>query len=384
MMAVMAGVGHLYGDAGLRHLLRDSGVFAAGTVQQILSGKDFDRGLYAMKILDEVLYGQFFRQFILWCGKTGSAIAEQVLDQLAMLFTEYNEQVKSERLSASISTLSQSVEESLVPLITMFREEGCEASATFRFWDEFMQYVSTPIKVFLSATRNGNWPAYQSAKAQFLPLLFASNRSTYAKYLPVLMLMTKRLPSEVLKEFEDRQFVAKLSKGKFNGTWIDYTLEVTANKALKGVGGIIGLTLRGSVLARWFMARPVTAKYSTRFQEGICKSQRHERKQLEHHSLSKAEIKRWNSDVRKMTDMFSSTYVDPFNVEKTPKELINFATGVIARPEVQESLLGALDKGKKWPLHLLMRGRCALMDRKCQKRASMTPCQELMSRQCLT
>ena len=41
MIAVMAGIGKLYGEAGLQ----ESGVFAAGTVKQILNGKDFDRGL---------------------------------------------------------------------------------------------------------------------------------------------------------------------------------------------------------------------------------------------------------------------------------------------------------------------------------------------------
>jgi len=31
---------------------------------------------------------------------------------------------------------------------------------------------------------------------------------------------------------------------------------------LKGSGGIIGLTLRGPALLRWFLSRPVTAQYS--------------------------------------------------------------------------------------------------------------------------
>ena len=43
MIAVMAG--KLYGEAGLQDLLQESGVFAAGTMQQILNGKDFVRGL---------------------------------------------------------------------------------------------------------------------------------------------------------------------------------------------------------------------------------------------------------------------------------------------------------------------------------------------------
>ena len=67
LMSVMAGIGHLYGNAGLQQLLHDSGVYAAGTAQRILLGKDFDRGLHAMKLIDDVLHSQFVRAFYSWC-----------------------------------------------------------------------------------------------------------------------------------------------------------------------------------------------------------------------------------------------------------------------------------------------------------------------------
>lgn len=132
----------------------------------------------------------------------------------------------------------------------------------FRFWDDFLTKVLDPLKLFISATRHGLWDVYQSAKAEFLPLLFAANRSIYTRYMPVMLLLMNRLPPEVKIQFEDKQFVAKLSRGKFNAVWLDYALEATENKNLKGTGGIIGLTLKGTALVRWFMSRPVTAQYS--------------------------------------------------------------------------------------------------------------------------
>ena len=54
--------------------------------------------------------------------------------------------------------------------------------------------------------------------------------------------------------------------------WPDYVLETTENKALKGVGGIIGLTMKGSALARWFITRPVTGKYSHNFRTNVCEN----------------------------------------------------------------------------------------------------------------
>jgi hypothetical protein len=107
-----------------------------------------------------------------------------------------------------------------------------------------------PLKVFLNTTRNGMWHKSQEIKAELLPLLFATNRTKYSRYLPVSLLLMNRLPDEVVTAFEQDEFTAKLSQGRFNAVWMDYTLEATENKALKGTGGIIGLTLGGPALAR--------------------------------------------------------------------------------------------------------------------------------------
>ena len=61
--------------------------------------------------------------------------------------------------------------------------------------------------------------------------------------------MMKRLPEDVRAAFEEEWFVVKLADGKFNTVWMDYTIETTANKSLKGSGGIMGLTLKGTALA---------------------------------------------------------------------------------------------------------------------------------------
>lgn len=108
--------------------------------------------------------------------------------------------------------------------------------------------VMCPLKIFLSTTKNGLWQANLEIKAEFLPLLFATNRINYSRYLPVSLLMMSRMPTEVTTAVEEGNFVAKLSRGRFNAIWMDYTLEATENKALKGADGIIGLTLRGPAL----------------------------------------------------------------------------------------------------------------------------------------
>ena len=38
-------------------------------------------------------------------------------------------------------------------------------------------------------------------------------------------------------------------------------------------------------------------------------------------------------------------YIDPFDLTDPPDKLVNIATGIVATPQIQQSLLGALDKG---------------------------------------
>ena len=52
VMATFCGIGSLYGDVGLKSFLYESGVYAPGTVNQMFSGKDFDRALHGLKLVE--------------------------------------------------------------------------------------------------------------------------------------------------------------------------------------------------------------------------------------------------------------------------------------------------------------------------------------------
>ena len=64
VMCVISAIGYLYGDAGLKKLLHESGVFAAGSVAKMLAGKDFDRAVYALKLVDEALSARLLHYFL--------------------------------------------------------------------------------------------------------------------------------------------------------------------------------------------------------------------------------------------------------------------------------------------------------------------------------
>jgi len=182
-------------------------------------------------------------------------------------------------------------------------------SLTFKLWDDFLFHVLIPMMIFLAATKCGNWSVYQHIKSHLVPLLFVSNRSTYAKYMSVLQLQMQRIPREMVEAFENGLFVAKLGEGRFNSVWADYALEVTQNKALKGKGGIIGLTLRGNALARYFLARPITAQYSMTFHNDLHSSSTNTASKSPHERDAKKNL--WNVSVAKMNALFETSLVDP-------------------------------------------------------------------------
>jgi hypothetical protein len=101
--------------------------------------------------------------------------------------------------------LSMLLDTDIHPLMEQFRSEGRATSPTFLLWDDFLYRVMMPIKTFIRPTRNGQWVTYQSSKAEF-----ASNRSNYAGYMPVLQIMMKQLPHEVAESFKSQMILSNL------------------------------------------------------------------------------------------------------------------------------------------------------------------------------
>lgn len=262
LMCLIASIGNLYGDAGLKQLLHESGVFASGTINNMLAGKDFDRALYALYLIDEVLHIRLLKSFKLWCNQNGKSIPKYVWKQLDSLSSASQNKSK---LNKAMEKVMPQVTKKVFPLLESFRKEGCEKSETFKLWDEFLQRVLIPFKLFMIATRSADWELYKESQKQILPILFAANRITYCRYLPVCIALMEKLPDEVESAFRKGQFVSKLTEGSFNSVWNDYCLETTENKDLKGGGGIIGITRKGEALLKWFLSRHINSTYSRAF-----------------------------------------------------------------------------------------------------------------------
>ena len=145
----------MYGDLGLKALLSDSDVFAAKTADRIFSDKDFDRGMRAILMINEVLTTHLLLNFKQWCENGGHNI-----------FSEYKH-------SLDETDATEFHANKVVPLLTKLRTKGREASPTFAFWDDYLQNVSTPFKLFLNATRHAIFDVFEYSRSLYVPFLFS-------------------------------------------------------------------------------------------------------------------------------------------------------------------------------------------------------------------
>ena len=125
--------------------------------------------------------------------KVVPAVLATLLTQIEEATNDQNEDVTQSPVKQLSGVLHTHVEH----ILQEFRDHGRSNSPTFSKWDDFVFRVMLLIKTFIASTRNGQWETYQSSKAHLLPLLFASNRTTYARYMPDLLIMMQQLPAQL-------------------------------------------------------------------------------------------------------------------------------------------------------------------------------------------
>ena len=105
---------------------------------------------------------------------------------------------------------------------------------------------------------------------------------------------------------------------------------------------------------RWFLQRPVTAKYSLTLHDNVFRCKKKTQKGVSiYHSDTRAMWKCFNNDVKRTTHMYDGIFIDPFDNDNTSEHPLNFASGVVRTFAIKESLLNALNKGRQSSINKL-------------------------------
>ena len=118
--------------------------------------------------------------------------------------------------------------------------------------------------MFIRAHRERKFELMVTTLKMLVPLFFALDHQNYARWMPVFIRNMERLPYTIQEEFDNGNWTVSRSNRRFSALPIDQAHE-QANKPVKGVGGIIGLTENPAMLERWIVTGPEISRVVDEF-----------------------------------------------------------------------------------------------------------------------
>jgi len=209
----------------------------------------------------------------------------------------------------------------------------------FAFWSLILQF-EIAVLLFVRSVRTANFQLYVDSLINLTPWFFALDRTHYARWLPVHirdMTQLSRTNASVLSEFRSGKFTVNKTGRTFSAIAIDQAHE-QLNAAVKGDGGIIGLTENEIALRRWLIAGPEIARLLDQFE-----SRNQQGDSVVHHE-EKASVQ--NAFTREVKSLIAKMeeFGNPF--EDDSETLSNLQSKEVVAPSVVVVVDKIFDLGK--------------------------------------
>ncbi|CAB4007601.1 Hypothetical predicted protein [Paramuricea clavata] len=230
LMTLLAIIGNRFGDAGLRDVAVHSEMIAEGSIDSVLNGKHYNRGIRLHNIMYEAMTKLLLENFEDCLHEDSLELLSDHkthLDQLKLnLCQEEIEQVLE-------SDLLQQWENRFQEHVADIRQNGSDLA---KFWITYLQLCELLLDL-INATRTGNWELYLFCIEAVIPWTFAYDRQNYARYLIPYLNDMRALPTvmpEVYDAFLAGDFSVQMSKSNpFGQNEADKTIENTINRDCK-------------------------------------------------------------------------------------------------------------------------------------------------------
>ncbi|CAG2226443.1 unnamed protein product [Mytilus edulis] len=221
----VATVGKLWASAGLSDLHVDSAIYASNTVDKMLVGKQFNRGVRGLTLAYEALMVLLFKAFFNWCRDENRMKTIQPNVWKVFLDCHSSFAVPSTPQSTEdIEEFFNVFEEHILPLFEEFRTHYCSISPTFAFGDMFLLAVEILLQN-IRGEQDGLWLLHLKSVSAMLPSFFITNRTNYARWTPAYVLDMLKLPETIKSSFLSGEFAVTQKPGTFNGIWSDMAAE---------------------------------------------------------------------------------------------------------------------------------------------------------------
>lgn len=227
-----------------------------------------------------------------------------------------------------------------------FNEYNGTTSKMGKYWLSYIAMVSLLLR-FIRSTREGNWTLHLACIRDMIPWMFAYNRTTYSRYLPVywcdMMTLEEKHPA-AHETFQAGDFVAQRSTdSSFSQVAVDQTIEQTINRDTKSKGGIIGFSLNKGAVQRWLLTSHERAAVTQICREmaGFLVNDGNEVGK----EMGKARMTVDERDVKKVETTITN-WVNPFK-QSDDEEICHLASELTASEKVESDLLTAHEQGKR-------------------------------------
>ena len=181
---LMSIIGKRFEDAGLKDLCIESGVIAEGSIQNVLTGKMYNRGVRVHKCIYEALMRLAWKQFALWVNEVHPnklpavhALEEQVAEVANDISQRSHDAILQSTGFGEVHRLWDA-------FLDHLRSSNGEQS---RFWMSYVDIVNNILLALIRASREGNWLLHLHAIRAMIPWCFAYDKVNYARYLPVYL-----------------------------------------------------------------------------------------------------------------------------------------------------------------------------------------------------
>ena len=216
----MSIIGKRFEDAGLKDLCIESGVIAEESIQNVLTGKMYNRGVRVHKYIYEALMRLAWKQFALWVNEVHPnklpavrALEEQVAEVANDITQRSHDAILQSTGFGEIHRLWDAFKDHL-------RSSNGEQS---KFWMLYVDIVNNILLALIRASREGNWLLHLHAIRAMIPWCFAHDKVNYARYLPVYLAEMINLQTDhpdVQQGLMAGHFSVQLSEGSTFGRFL--------------------------------------------------------------------------------------------------------------------------------------------------------------------
>lgn len=335
-MTFLAILGKRFGDGGLQDVLVESGTVAPGSVAAVLDGRHYNRGVRAHKIVWEALSRLRWQQFesSLDASPGHSSVN---FGRIRRLLGELRASPDKDKL-----TSLQALPDFKKLMVEYDNFCSQDKGPLFAFWSSYLTMVEL-LLAFIRATREGDWELHCSCVRLMLPWMFSYDRINYARYMTIYcceMFKLKESHPAAYEELKSGAFsVQRTADAVFAQVPVDQAIEQSFNRDTKVKGGIVGFSLKPGAVQRWVITAHERASIAR-----LCKlTAGLEQTADEHKQLGHTAVQRSERDVQAVMALLQS-WQNPFGSSDV---LLNIASGVAARKEVEKDLLSAGEQGER-------------------------------------